>query len=45
MVKTIKLGAQEWADANLNVVHFRNGDEIKKAKEFIEAMTDLPPHN
>ncbi|MFH0894581.1 MAG: fibrobacter succinogenes major paralogous domain-containing protein [Bacteroidota bacterium] len=45
-IKTVKIGSQEWTDANLNVSKFKNGDIIPEAKnieEFIQACSDLKP--
>lgn len=36
MYKTIKIGKQQWMSENLNVNHFRNGDEILEVKTDTE---------
>ncbi len=44
--KAIRLGLQYWISTNLNVTHFRNGDEILEAKtkeEWIKAGLDSIP--
>jgi uncharacterized protein (TIGR02145 family) len=35
-INIIKIGQQEWMSENLNVSHFRNGDEIPEAKSAEE---------
>jgi len=34
--KTVKIGLQEWSAENLNVSHYRNGDEIPHVQDAIE---------
>ncbi len=44
--ETVKIGKQEWMASNLNVGHFRNGDEIPQAtteEEWHKAGVDQKP--
>jgi uncharacterized protein (TIGR02145 family) len=46
LIKTIEIGKQIWSSENLNVIHFRNGDEIPEAKswgEYFKYTTDKKP--
>jgi uncharacterized protein (TIGR02145 family) len=46
LIKTVEIGKQIWSCENLNVVHFRNGDEIPEAKtwdEYFKYTTDKKP--
>ena len=44
--RTVPIGLQDWMVENLNVTHFRNGDEIAEVKnndEWKKALTDHKP--
>ena len=34
--KTVKIGLQDWSSENLNVTHYRNGDEIPQVQDAFE---------
>ncbi|HYG50168.1 MAG TPA: fibrobacter succinogenes major paralogous domain-containing protein [Flavobacteriales bacterium] len=45
-MEAIKIGNQNWAAKNLNVIHFKNGEEIpqaKSAEEWVRAAKEKKP--